>query len=166
MQITKNALSGLVTHAPTFLFVSMLLSFILMFLVQMFYYSNLLMDAVPMAFAYVMAFAIGLMFQFSRLAFGIAGAAEFSQGNTAKGITGMIFSLGLSIFESFEVSEIAMIWNDNLYHSSLMILQSIVWLGFLLEIRLAINLSRKSNPKNIPVVKKQSNGVVRDVIGI
>lgn len=155
MQVTKNALSGLVRTSPMFLLVAMILSFLLMFLVQLFYYSNLFNGFLPVAFCYIVAVGIGLMVQLSRLALGLAGASEFMQGNTGKGIAGILFSLALSIFEAFEVYEIVSSFDEKIRYSMMMVLQSIVWLGFILEIRLAINL--KSSKKETITFKKSTS---------
>ena len=139
------ALAGLIHYSPMFLFVSMVLSFILMFLVQLFYYStHVFGENVPGGFSYIIGFSIGLITQLARLAFGLAGAYDFAKGRVARGLSGMLFSLGLAIFEAFEVAEIATLWGGSsptLYNSTMLILQSIVWLGLLLEVRLAINLT-------------------------
>ena len=137
-------IAGLILQSPMFLLVSMMLSFIIMFGVQMFYYADMIfLDKVPSPFNWLIGAAIGLMTQLARLAFGIAGASDFAQGKTSKGLTGLIFSLGLAIVGAYEVAEISAMWangDHGFYNSCMLVLQVIVWLGFILEIRMAITV--------------------------
>lgn len=145
---SKNAtlatVAGLILKSPMFLLVSMILSFVIMFGVQMFYYADFIfLDRVPSPFNWIIGCAIGLMTQLARLAFGIAGASDFAKGKTGKGLIGVLFSLGLAIVGAYEVAEIALAWsngNTDFYNSCLLIMELIVWLGFLLEIRIAISV--------------------------
>ena len=160
---TLATVSGLILQSPMFLLVSMILSFVIMFGVQMFYYADMIfIDRVPSPFNWIIGCAIGLMTQLARLAFGIAGAADFAKGKISKGLVGMLFSLGLAIVGAYEVAEIALTWskgNHQFYNSCLLVMELIVWLGFLLEIRIAIsvggelkeieNTSRDSKAKDI-----------------
>lgn len=147
----SSAVSGLVLHSPAFLFISMILSFVLMFVVQMFYYSQFVFAGkMPVAFCWAVGIAIGLMVQLSRLAFGIAGASDFAKGRISRGLSGMLFSLGLAILGSYEVNEIVATWSKSDSHgSTMLILQSIVWLGFLLEIRIAIAVGGELKKQDI-----------------
>lgn len=160
MQSTKNALSGLVKVSPFFLLVSMVVSFILMFVVQMFYYSELF-EALPNAFPIVVGVSIGLLTQLARLALGLSGVSEFAKGKTGRGIASILFSLALTIFESYEVIGVAKMFSEDTSGEAMMILQLVVWLGFVLEIRLAINLGGvlASESDSLPyVVENMGNG--------
>jgi len=139
MQSTNFALKGLVRTSPLFLLVSMILSFVLMLLIQLFYYGELFKD-LPYSFGLIIGVAIGLLTQLARLAFGISGVAEFAHGKMGRGVASILFSLALTIFESFEVVGVANMLSPTLKNEGMMILQLIVWLGFVLEIRLAINV--------------------------
>jgi len=173
MQSTKFALNGLVKSSPLFLLVSMVLSFILMLLVQLFYYSELFKE-LPYSFGLIVGVAIGILTQLARLAFGVSGVAEFAHGKTGRGIASILFSLALTIFESFEVIGVANLLSPTLQGEAMMILQLVVWLGFVLEIRLAINVSgaiadtSDSDDKSDGFIdllngtgKKSSNGAVK-----
>ncbi len=156
---TQTALEGILKHSPILLLVSMLLSFLLVALVQTFYYSNFVLAGKvgTAGIAYAMAIGIALMTQFARVAFGISGAYEFGNGKTGKGILGLLFSLALSVFESFEVGEIAHVWakdDPSLLFSSVMFLQFLVWVGFSLEIRLALLIAKKTKEENQEVEEK------------
>jgi hypothetical protein len=154
----NNALSGMINKAPEFLLFSMVLSFVLMFSVQLFYYATIFDNLVPnVAFSYAIGCGIGLMYQLARLSFGLGGAYEFSRGKSWTGIIGLMFSFGLTLFEAFEVEEMAMYWSQNddtIYHSILLGLQAVIWLGLALEIRLALSIKQPKpttqNPQTHP----------------
>jgi len=145
---TMATIGALILQSPMFLLVSMILSFVIMFGIQLFYYSDMIFQTkIPQPFNYIAGASIGLMTQLARLAFGIAGASDFAKGSTAKGLTGMLFSLGLAIVGAYEVAEMAHMWasdadqfDQGFYSSCLLVLELIVWLGFLLEIRIAISV--------------------------
>lgn len=141
----QSSIAQFIKSAPTLLLVSMMLSFVLMLAVQMFYYSTIFEARVPsLALAYSISIGIALMFQSARFSFGIAGAYEFAKGETGKGFFGLLFSLGLTIFESFEVAEMTMVWTRQQpeFRDTLnMVLQAMLWLGFALEIRLLTNVA-------------------------
>jgi hypothetical protein len=145
-----SAVMGIVKSAPTLLLLSMALTFVIMMGVQMFYYTMVLTPRVPYpAIAYSMAIAIGLVFQLARLSFGVAGAWEFGIGYVGKGMAGLLFSVALTVFESFEIAEMSDVWtrNDAEFRSTLnMILQAVLWLGFGLELRLALNVAGSLKP--------------------
>lgn len=138
--------------AEVLLTISLALSVILMFTIQFYHYSHLLkqVNQLPNTTAILMAVGIGLMFQLGRFGFAVAGVQEFSTNRQKAGITGMIFSIALSIFESFEVVHIVNDWvgASPLRISCMMILQAIVWISFVLEIRLAINVSDNTVSKS------------------
>lgn len=143
--IEKTSIAGFIKSAPTLLLVSMILSFVLMLVVQLFYYSMVFEDLIPaLGLAYAIAAGIALMFQSARFSFGIAGAYEFAKGETGKGFFGILFSLSLTIFEAFEVSEMTVVWlakKPELISTLNMVLQAILWLGFALEIRLLTSVA-------------------------
>ena len=148
-------LSGMIGKAPEFLLFSMVLSFVLMFSVQLFYYATIFDELVPnMAFSYALGCGIGLMYQLARLSFGLAGAYEFGKGKAWTGIIGLMFSFGLTLFEAFEVQEMALFWSENnesIYQSIMIGLQAVIWLGLALEIRLALSIKQdKPKPKTTP----------------
>jgi len=142
----NSNLSGLINRAPGFLLFSMVLSFVIMFVVQLFYYAEIFSESLPsIAFSYAIGVGMGLMYQLSRLALGLAGAYEFSRGKIGIGIAGLAFSFGLTLFESFEVTEMAVFWsaeNPLIYNSISIGLQAVIWLGFVLEVRLALSIGR------------------------
>jgi len=148
MQSNNSVLNGLVKNSSNFLLVSMILSFVLMFGIQMFYYAESFMGILPNnGFAYGVGICIGLFTQLCRLAFGLAGASEFASGRYGSGAMGLIFSFCITLFESFEVQAIALEWSgrDVRLHDSLLILfQFLIWTGLFLELRLAMNVSSSS----------------------
>ncbi len=142
---TNLLFAKLILQSPTFLLVSMGLSFLIIFSVEFLYYSEYIF-ARKMAhpFNWILGGSIGLMFQLARFAFGIAGASDFSNGNTRSGILGMIFSVALAIVGAIEVHLITSNWADGdtyFYFSSMLGLQSIVWLGLIIEIRIAMTVA-------------------------
>ena len=143
--LEQSSLTSFIKSAPTLLLISMMLSFIIMLAVQLFYYQMVFTDLVPaQGLSYFLAAAIALMFQAARFSFGIAGAYEFAKGEKSKGAFGLLFSLSLTVFESFEVSEMTAVWlntNVRLVDTLNMVLQAVLWLGFALEIRLLTNVA-------------------------
>lgn len=142
MQI--NAISGIVKHSPALTLVSMILSFVLVLLLQVFYYATEVFSGYYTGVAYAMGVGVAVMFQAARLAFGMSGAYDFANGNMGKGIFGLLFSLALTSIESFEVVHFADFFSngvDRVYSSALLAFQVVVWLGFALEIRLATSVS-------------------------
>ena len=120
------------------------ISVLLMFLFQFFHYKNLLLqvDQLPNYVSVFMALCIGVMFQLTRFGFAMSGVVEFATGRTKAGSVGLLFSIALSVFETFEVLEIARDWlgDGQLHTSFIMIVLAVVWISFFLEIRLAIFL--------------------------
>lgn len=152
-----NFLGREASIAEVLLTISLALSVLLMFTIQYYHYSHLFSDVTQLTkhTAVLMAIGVGLMFQLGRFGFAIAGVQEFSTNRYKAGITGMIFSVGLSVFESFEVIHIVNDWlgSGSLRTSCMMIFQAIVWISFILEIRLAINVSG-GNASNTVVNEK------------
>lgn len=146
-----NLAGGKVSISEICLMVALGISVLLMFLFQFFHYKNLLLqvDELPPYVSIFMALCIGTMFQLTRFGFAMSGVVEFATGRTKAGAVGLLFSIALSVFETFEVIEIARDWigSGQLQTSFLMIVQAIVWISFFLEIRLAIFLGR-SNKKS------------------
>ena len=145
MQNNNSLLNGLIAHSSTLLLVAMILSFALMFGIQMFYYADLFKNALPNAgFAFGVGICIGLMTQLGRFAFGVSGAFEFAKGYYAKGAGGLLFSFCITLFEAFEVQAIAKKWSNgdaDLHDPILLLFQFLIWTGFCLELRLAMNVS-------------------------
>jgi len=148
MQNYNSAINGLVKNSPHFLMASMILSFLLMLVIQMFYYATVFEGILPnKGFQYGIGFCIGVMVQSARLAFGLAGAYEFSTQRYGVGTLGLFFSLAITLFESFEVMEIAKAWSNGVepvYNSLLLLLEFIIWTGLCLELRLAMNVAGDS----------------------
>lgn len=151
----------------------MMLSFVLMLAIQLFYYTTVFEGKLPnSALAYLIAAGIAIMFQSARFSFGIAGAYEFSKGEKSKGTFGLVFSLALTVFESFEGAEMAHIWTiaqPEFENTLNMVVQAILWLGFALEIRLLTTVSTSAQehtdsrmhdntPGTVNFQKASSNG--------
>lgn len=161
-----NAIHSVVKHSPILTLVSMIMSFILVFVLQVFYYATEVFSGYITGIAYALAVGIALMFQLARVAFGISGAYDFSNGHTGKGILGMLFSITLTAIESFEVVHFAESFangSSRVYSSALLAFQVIVWLGFALEIRLATSVSKKpkSNSESDIILEKSQIGKKR-----
>lgn len=152
MQSNNSILNGLIDHSSNFLLTAMVLSFFLMFGVQMFYYADSFKDIMPnLGFAFGVGICIGLFTQLCRLAFGLAGAYEFSNGRYGSGAVGLLFSFCITLFEAFEVQAIASKWGASdlhLHDSLLLLFQFLIWTGFCLELRLAMNVSSSSSISN------------------
>ena len=156
---TQTTLLGILKGQSFLLLISMFLSFILMFLIEVFHYANdvINQNAPNYAIAFGMAVGIATMVQFCRVAFGLSGAYEFAKNNIGIGIVGLLFSLILTIWCSYEVTHVARNWakdNEYLYKQALLVLQFIVWSGFALEIRLAVAVG--SEAKRIEKEKAKS----------
>lgn len=142
---TNLLFARLILQSPTFLLVSMALSFLIIFSVEFLYYSEYIFARKMVnPFNWVLGGAIGLMFQLARFAFGIAGASDFSTGNQKAGLMGMVFSVALAAVGGIEVHLICSNWangDPSFYFSSMLGLQSIVWLGLVIEIRIAMTVA-------------------------
>lgn len=134
----------------------MVLSFVLMMVVQMFYYAGAFKDVVPsIGFAFGIGIAIGLFTQMARMSFGLAGAYEFATGRYGSGATGLVFSFCITLFEAFEVKGIAQGWSNgdvHLFTTLHLLFQFLIWSGFCLELRLAMNVSSMSSDETTDVI--------------
>lgn len=159
-----NFLGRNASIAEVLLTISLALSVFLMFAIQFYHYSYLFkqITQLPNLTAILMATGVGLMFQLGRFGFAMAGVQEFSSNRQKAGITGMVFSVGLSVFESFEVIHIVNDWIGSglLRTSCMMIFQAIVWISFVLEIRLAINVSGSNTNKKSDTKVDDSGNVI------
>lgn len=125
---------------------SMVISFILLMVIQVFFYYYIFDDLLPgTAYSIGAGIAIGIMLQGARFAFGIASINDFLNKESFKGFFGLLMSLGLTIFSTYEALEIAAIWGNSKHEYAIMlILMATVWLGWALEIRLCINITSQN----------------------
>ncbi|MCB0554755.1 MAG: hypothetical protein KDD02_14490 [Phaeodactylibacter sp.] len=142
-----RTLQGLLDQSPTLLLVSMGLGFLITFFVQAFFYGfNIFADVVPKAaISLAVGVAIGLLTQITRFSFGISGAHDFAKGRIGKGVFGLFFSVAVTAIESFEMTHVAHAWgagNPFLEMVINMILQFVIWVSFILEVRLVITVAR------------------------
>ena len=144
----KNTLSETISSlniaSPMMLFIAMLLSFILMMAMQIFFYTELFTEPFG-SHTWAMAAAIGiaLFFQITRLASGISVGSAFSRGKSMEGMGGLLLSIALAIFESYEVHEVSLIWGKQGYSPTayMLVLNGILWFGLGLELRFAWSIS-------------------------
>lgn len=163
MQNNNSILNGLIKSSSKFLLASMILSFLLMMTIQMFYYAMVFKDVLielgmGIGATFGVGLCVGIIVQSIRLAFGLAGAHEFGIGRYGSGTFGLLFSFCVTLFESFEVQLIATDWSHgdlHLYSTMHMLFQFLIWSGFFMEIRLAMNVtSMSSNETEIAVIVK------------
>lgn len=125
--------------APLLLFITAVLSFISMGVFQFNFYQEELSESLPTVGLFL-AGSIAFITQIARIAFGLAGAHDFMRNENLRGILGLAASFGLTVFESFEASWMAEHWNAG-SSSYVGLLQFIVWIGFILEVRLILMVS-------------------------
>jgi len=141
MKITQ--LTGMIKAAPGILLFVMVSSFILMLIIEVFYNVTALTPLFPqIAYAYVVGIGFSIIIQGSRLGFGLMGIDDFSKGKYARGTIGLLFSLAGTIFETYSASHIAA-WDvfEDFSGSILLLLNFTIWVGFALELRLALSLA-------------------------
>jgi len=154
----ESAFWGALTKiSPLLLIISMLLSFTSMFIFQVNYYEELMAENLP-TMGVVLAWAIAIVTQFARMAFGIAGARDFYLGNSFSGSLGLAASLGISIFENFEAAWMAAHWENM---EMLGLLRFIVWLGFVLEVRLILTAGNANDDDQPSETKSSTSGKKR-----
>jgi len=180
-EIALPGLSSILRASPTLIMTSMMVSFLTMLIVQIFYHAEYTFGGVSPqpAYSFLIAFMVAIIFQAARLSFGVSGAYEFATGRVGKGILGLLFSLALTVLESYEVADMAHHLSESTTvkeQSFLIAGMGILWIGLALEVRLAINLyksgftldnSEEDYPETLsptpkqqrkPKVKSESNG--------
>ncbi len=144
-----DSIKSLLNHTQKLLIIAMILSFVSMGVIQVFYYSTVLNGKFDTGFVYTIAVMIAFIFQLSRIGFGLAAANESFNGRYLNVFFGLLFSLGITILETYEVVEIAAFWGNKLHSNSLVImLFGLLWIGFCLEVRLIVNLSGLNKQKS------------------
>ena len=129
---SASILRFLTNSSPLLIIFVFLLSFSTMGIFQVNYYSEIFNTRLP-NIGPLLAVFIALVTQFARLAFGLAGARDISSGKVVTGALGLLASLGVTMFEHWEVARMAEHWaTPALLH----LLQFVVWVAFLAEIRL------------------------------
>ncbi|WP_291728694.1 hypothetical protein [Bernardetia sp.] len=114
-----------------------------MLIIEVFYNVTAMTPLFPqLAYAYVVGVGFAVIIQGARLGFGLIGIDDFSKGKYARGTFGLLFSLAVTIFESYSSAHIAS-WEvfTNFSDSILLLLNFTIWVGFALELRLALSLA-------------------------
>ncbi len=142
----QGALKVLIDNAPALLLGAMIVSFLLSSTVQYFYYTDYVFKnfASPGTTIF-MGICVSFLVQAVRFALGVTGAFVFSEGKFWNGMFGVFLSVAVTIWTSFEATHIAA-WAGTLHPTDMVkveaathfILQFVVWVGLLLEIRLAL----------------------------
>lgn len=94
---------------------------------------------------YVVAFLISCCILIARLAFGLLGASDVSNGAYISGIIGLSGTLCIAVFEHFALTHIATVWN---MPEQIGLFQFIVWLAVGAELRLMMTLGNEKNILN------------------
>jgi len=166
-----SQITGMIKAAPGILLFVMVSSFVLMLIIEVFYNVTALTPLFPqIAYAYVVGIGFALIIQGARLGFGLIGIDDFSKKRYARGTIGLLFSLAVTIFETYSASHIAA-WEvfSDFSDSILLLLNFTIWVGFALELRLALSLSgskmgERENKEEDKVPDAKDNGKLTALI--
>ena len=147
----KNSISQVVNQitsfAPLSLLVSMFLAFAAMFIFQLRFYTDTLTPQLG-DLGMVLAFSIAIVTQAARLSFGLSSANDFLAGKYGSGTLGLLFSLGVTLFEHYECGVIAAHYGGEDYKTWLMLLRFITWAAVAFELRVILLLKKKKAQAN------------------
>lgn len=138
----RRIIEVLTLSSPVLLLISMILSFVLVFIMQCFYYYVILEDGLSYL-NWIGSIGFAFLVQLIRFSSGLAGAYEIANKKYWQGIIGLLLSFAVTMFETFDVAHIYNYWHTEyatdraLYH----MMQFTVWAGFVLEIRFMITIS-------------------------
>mgnify|MGYP000335692756 CR=1 FL=1 len=127
-------------------FVVMVLSFIIMFAVEVFHYREPLGHFTGFVWAgVILAFLMSLCIQLARVFFGIMGIEDFANGHKKAAFFGLTISIVLAILETISVMFIGQSM-DTETGGGLVLkfgLTTMVWIGFATELRLCFAYAAK-----------------------
>lgn len=160
-------------YTPIILFVTMLLLFVIVGIVQNQFYNELFASALPQRAGFI-GLTIPLVVQILRLTSGLLSASFFKTKRFFLGTLVFIFSIWLSMFEHNEVKHMAEIWGnvtlleaDNIAVPILerkvelskealqSIMQVMIWAALVLEFFLALWLGGSKAPEQKTEQKKE-----------
>lgn len=161
----KMVINQMTGYAPIALFVTMLLMFTMMGVLQFNFYGKLFTDSIP-GMAMFLGLGIAIIFQVARVASGLTSAFHFKNGNYLKGIMVMVFSLWLSFIEHSEAAHMAELWSnvplltegniltptlsrniDLTEEALILFIRCFVWAALALEFFLALTLTGDDDAK-------------------
>jgi len=145
----KNSIAQVVEQitnfAPLSLLISMFLAFAAMFIFQIRFYTDTLTPQLG-DLGMVLAVSIAVVTQAARLSFGLSSAKDFLSGKYGSGTLGLLFSVGVTLFEHYECSVIASHYGGSDVDTWLMLLRFITWSAVAFEIRVILLLKKRSEP--------------------
>lgn len=145
-------------------FALMILTFVIMFIVEVFHYRESLQIFTGYAWAsLILAFLMSAAIQLARIFFGIMGIEDFANGHKWAAIFGLTISVALAVVETVSVVFIArsVSSNSEVIMASQIIkfgLLSMVWIGFATEIRLCFAYAAKMGKSKRSSTGAKSNG--------
>jgi len=145
----KNSIAQVVEQitnfAPLSLLISMFLAFAAMFIFQIRFYTDTLTPQLG-DLGMALAVSIAVVTQAARLSFGLSSAKDFLSGKYGSGTLGLLFSIGVTLFEHYECSVIALHYGGADASTWLMLLRFITWSAVAFEIRVILLLKKRSAP--------------------
>ncbi len=149
----SETLKSLLKFSPGVGLLALVLSFLVTGGIQLFFYVDVFSDRMDTGFVYLAGISIALIIQGARFAFGIQAVSESYEGKYGKALIGILFSAALTGVETYEFSHIADIWlHDDYTDATRIMLFTVLWLGFALELRLIMNVAGKSPKLKKPVI--------------
>jgi len=143
----KNSIAQVVEQitnfAPLSLLISMFLAFSAMFIFQIRFYTDTLTPQLG-DLGFVLAISIAIVTQAARLSFGLSSAKDFLSGKYGSGTLGLLFSIGVTLFEHYECSVIASHYGGTDSDTWLMLLRFITWSAVAFEIRVILLLKKRT----------------------
>lgn len=148
---SEDQLKKLYRTSPFFLLISMCLSFVVAMVLEIIYYGGVVFFKIVAygAFSYPMGFLFCFLVQSVRFSLGLTGVSEFANNRNLTGFFGLGFSGLITLFETYEMHSIAMHYSKEPagYYSLVVVLLFIIWIGFVLECRLALNVTSRRKIK-------------------
>lgn len=180
MQNKQNSANSMIdqlsSYTPIILFVTMLLLFLIVGIIQNQFYSELFLVAMPEKAGFI-GLTIPVVIQILRLTSGLLSASFFKSKRFFLGVCVFAFSIWLSMFEHNEVKHMAEIWGsvtlleaDNIVVPMMQkkielstnaleaIMQVMIWSALILELFLAFWLSGNKSETNKIVPSFSTNG--------
>lgn len=132
----KNVLDFLVRISPLLIIATMVIFLTVVAVIQFNFYNSKFSSPLPEAGPYLAVFGAS-GFAIARLAFGLIGARDISNGKLMTGILGLVATLAIAIFEHTEVQSIVSFWAIPELST---LVKFFIWIAVIAEIRLLMTV--------------------------
>ncbi len=159
----KNFMNSIAIYTPHILIGVCLLTFLIAGVLQFIYYSDAFQNVTTGA-AWLFGLTIAIVSQCARFALLINGANHYAHSRKPKGAFSIAFSFIITAITALEMSHLAAFWTSKApEHATTipLIVQFVIWLGFVLEILLVMTVAGSAQNNQKPAHSHQkvfSNG--------